>query len=78
MMEAVCVRECTIPGRGLVEVGVKIAVTDSSAPWLKHFKVQGQPDAAPAPVAAPAPQAEEAPAAAPAPQARRGGRPRKS
>ena len=77
-MEAVCIRECTIPGRGLVEVGVKIAVTDTTAPWVKHFKVQGQPAAAPVPVAAPAPQAEEVPVAAPAVQARSGGRPRKS
>lgn len=47
-MEAICIRECTIPGRGLVEVGEGIAVSeaDLSAPWLKHFEVQGQSAAA--------------------------------
>jgi hypothetical protein len=77
-MEAVCIRECTIPGRGLVEVGVKVNVPDPTAPWLKHFKVQGQPVAAPEPVVAHvAPVAVVEPVVAPVAQARRGGRPKK-
>jgi hypothetical protein len=64
-MKAVCVRECTIPGRGLVEVGVKVDVADESAPWLKHFKVIR----AETPEPAKEPSQDAPAAAAPAPKA---------
>jgi len=68
-MKAVCVRECTIPGRGLVEAGTVVDVVDRSAPWLKHFTVSGGwPAPAEAVVAAPPePRNANQPAEQPAP-----------
>lgn len=44
-MEATCIRKCTVPGLGLVEVGQKVDLPEG--PWEKHFKVQKPVKAAP-------------------------------
>ena len=42
-MEAVCIRNCTVPGLGRVEKGRKVNIPEGA--WEKHFDVQKAPEA---------------------------------
>lgn len=39
MPNITCIRDCLIPGKGLVEAGEVVELPDDTTqPWLKHFK----------------------------------------
>lgn len=61
-MKATCIRDCTVPGRGLVVVGQVIDAPAGEGveklPYLKHFKLEEVAQAASVPAEKPKAEAK--------------------